>query len=369
MTCPCRRQVTNNGNCIIPTKAINRTEGRHNAQAIYINDFVQNKEEVQKLCSGADIIIVERNYFGDTLSMMQFWKVRNKPIVAIFDDAYDIMHPKNISYRFWTFGEIHVKDEQGVEKTAVMKPHPLEQFKWGLAMVKGLQVPSVNLAKDWSKYTQTYYIHNFLDIDKYMNVQPLFPHDDLVIGWCGSLSHYASFANSGILDGLKRISRKYPKVKILISGDKRVYDLLETDNKVFQNFVPAEQWCPLLKTIDIGLAPLSGEYDKRRSWIKALEYMALKIPWIATKYPTYDELHDYGLMTENGSKYWENALIEMIENYPKYKERAETIGYDFALSQSSDNNIEKVTLPLYEKLINAPYPYQEGKWEYMNLNV
>jgi len=342
-------------NAIIPAKNINKTK-KHTAKTIQINDFIKNNEETQKACSEADIIVVERNYFGDTLTMMQFWKVRNKTILCIFDDAYDIMHPQNISYKFWTHGEVRGKDKDGKDAVALMQPKPLEQFVWGLKIAKGIQVPSVNLAKDWSKYNQTFYVHNFLDLDKYMNIEPLYKHDDLIIGWCGSLSHHSSFTDSGVMIALKNIAKRYPKVKVLISGDKRIYDLLEVENKVFQKFVPAEQWTPLLKTLDIGLAPLSGEYDKRRSWIKALEYMALKVPWIATNYPTYDELHDYGTMTENGYKNWEDTISNMIENYSEAKEKADTIAYKFALNQSSEENVVKVTLPLYQKLLNSPYP-------------
>lgn len=345
-------------NCIIPAKAINRT-GKHTSNTLFINEFVQNSEQSQKLCQEADVIVVERNFFGDTLTMMQFWKVRNKSIVAIFDDAYDIMHSQNPSYNFWTHGELKYKDENGVEGTAYMKPKPIEQFKWALNMVKGIQVPSVYLAKDWSKYNKTYYVHNFLDIDKYMNVKPLYPKSDdneIVIGWCGSMSHYASFADSGVLQGLRKVCRKNDNVKVIISGDQRLFEMLEVKNKMYQPFVPAEQWTPLLKSLDIGLCPLAGEYDKRRSWIKALEWMALKVPFIATKYPTYDELHDFGLMTDNGYNDWADAIEEMIGNYKKYKELAEGPSYEFALEQSSDKNIEKVTLALYEKLIEEPYP-------------
>jgi len=239
-----------------------------------------------------------------------------------------------------------------------MRPKPLEQFTWGLQMVKGIQVPSVHLAQDWSKYNNTYYIHNFLDMDKYKNVEPLHPHpkEEIWIGWCGSMSHFASFNDSGVIQGLRRVSRRHPEVKVLISGDKRVFDLLEVKNKMFQPFVPKEQWCPLLKSLDIGLAPLAGEYDKRRSWIKAMEYMALKVPWIATNYPTYDEVHDYGgLMTENGYHSWEDSLEKMISEYPKYKEISETVGYEFAESQSSYIKVQEVTLPFYEKMLDEPY--------------
>jgi hypothetical protein len=334
--------------------------GKHTAVTMYINDFVTNTPETQAIVNQADIIVVERNYFGDTLTVMQYWKVRNKAIMAIFDDAYDIMHPQNISYAFWTHGEMKYKDQAGNEGTAYMRPKPIEQFKWGLQMVKGVQVPSENLAKDWSKYNNTYFIHNFLDMDKYLNVEPLYPHpkDEIWIGWCGSMSHFASFNDSGVVQGLRKVARRHPEVRVLISGDKRVFDLLDVkDNqKRFQPFVPREQWTALLKTLDIGLCPLAGEYDKRRSWIKAMEYLAVKVPFIATNYITYDEFHNYGLMTENGYRGWEESLEKMIEEYPKYKEIAETTGFEFAKSQSSYEKVKEVTIPLYEKLIDDSYP-------------
>lgn len=341
-------------NCIVPAKYINKVEG-YSATAIYVNEFVSNTETAQKVCSEADIIVVERNYFSDTLTMMQFWKVRGKTIVAVFDDAYDIIHPQNVSYNFWTTGEVKFKDQEGNEGTGYMNPKPLEQFKWGLRIAKAIQVPSENLAKDWSKYNTTYYVHNYLDWDRYENVEPLYPHDEIVIGWCGSLSHFASFNDSGIVYALNRIGRKYPKVKFLIGGDKKIFNMLEATNKLFQPFVPEDKWTALVKTLDIGLAPLAGEYDKRRSWIKALEYMALKVPWIATDYPTYSELKGFGKLTENGGKNWEYAISDMIERYDEYKEKAETECFDFAKTQTSEINVEKVTLPLYEKLLNEPY--------------
>jgi glycosyltransferase involved in cell wall biosynthesis len=340
-------------NCLVPAKAINKIEG-YNATAIYINEFVSNTEVAQKVCSEADIIVVERNYFGDTLTIMQFWKVRGKTILCIFDDAYDIIHPHNVSFDFWTKGEVKVKDQEGNEGVGYMNPLPIVQFKWGLRIAKGIQVPSVHLASDWSKYNKTHYVHNYLDVDRYANVEPLYPHDEIVIGWCGSLSHHASFTDSGIVYGIKKIGKKYPKVRFLIGGDKRVFDMLEVENKVFQPFVPEDKFTSLIKTLDIGLAPLAGEYDKRRSWIKVLEYMALKIPWVASDYPTYSELKDFGVMTENGGKNWEYAISDAIEKHAEYKERANTINHDFAMTQTSDANIEK-TLALYKEIIEEPY--------------
>lgn len=344
-------------NCLIPAKFINKLEG-NKADAIHVSDWVNSTEEAQKLSKEADLIVVERNYFGDTLTAIQYWKVRGKSIMGIFDDAYHIMHPMNVSYRFWNYGEMKGVDKEGKEQTAFMTPVPIEQFKWGLKMLKGIQVPSVNLAKDWLTHTDTYFVHNYLDMEKYKDVTPMYPHgdDEILIGWHGSLSHHNSFTESGVMDALRKISKKYPQVKVLIGGDKRVFDLLEVKNKVFQNFVPEEEFTSIIKSFDIGLAPLSGEYDKRRSWIKVLEYMALQIPWIATDYITYDELKEFGTVTENGYSAWASALANTIDNIADYKERAKGEPYEFVLKQSAEINVRKVTLPLYQRVIDSKYP-------------
>ena len=344
-------------NCMTPAKAINKLDG-HSASLIHVNEWVQGGENAQKLSNEADIIVVERNYFGDTLTAIQYWKVRGKSVMGIFDDGYQIMHPMNPSYRFWNYGEIRGKDKDGNERVVNMTPVPLEQFKWGLKMLKGIQVPSVNLAKDWLTHTDTYFVHNFLDWDKYDGVEPMYPHgeDEILIGWHGSLSHYSSFVESGVLEALRKLCKKYPQVKVLVGGDKRNFDNLEVKNKVFQPYVPEEVFTSLIKSFDIGLAPLSGEYDKRRSWIKVLEYMALQVPWVATNYITYDELKDFGIVTSNGYVNWVEALSYAINNIAELKEKAKGLPFEFAKSQSSDINVRKVTLPLYQRIIEGDYP-------------
>jgi len=90
-------------NAIFPAEAINKKKG-HTADCIHISEFLTNSPIAQELCANADIIVVERNLFDDTLSYMQFWKVRNKNVAVIFDDAYHLIEPENASHYFWAKG-------------------------------------------------------------------------------------------------------------------------------------------------------------------------------------------------------------------------------------------------------------------------
>lgn len=385
-------------NCMFPAKAINDA-GKHHADLINVQQFTQNSPEIQEVVSKADVIIIERNFFGDTLVLMEYWRVRNKTLIAIYDDAYDIILPDNPSYSFWKLDEIRGKinnatirvtqellnnknnDEfwnnipaeerhqiiQGVAQSLQSKipikefvnksPIPfLTQFKWGLQICKAIQVPSRMLAKDWGKYNKTIHINNFLEIDKYINAEPMYPHDDIIIGWQGSMSHYASFKESGIMKAVESVVKKYDNVRFLFGGDARIFNEIDLPEgkKMTHGYVPEEQWGSYLKTYDIGLAPLATEYDRRRSWIKVLEYMALQIPWIASNFEPYADLRKYGMLTNNSKEEWEKSLSYMIENIGFYKEKAKKESYSFALSQSFAKNIEE-TIEKYQKIIDEPY--------------
>lgn len=299
-----------------------------------------NTPDAQAACNPADVIVVQRNLFGPVLSAIQHWKARDKIVLADFDDAYDLMPPSNASYALWGQG-LMLRHGQPPEK---MEPHPLTQFKWGLRLVHGATLPSKRLADDWRIYNEMYYLPNYVDLEKYQNVTPD-EHEGIVIGWGGSLSHLQSFTESGVITALKRVCRARPKVKVMISGsDQRIFDqlTLPPEQKIMQPWVPYNEWSHVLAKYDIGLAPLYGAYDERRSWIKVLEYMLMKIPWVASEGPAYHELRPYGWLVKNTPSAWERVLLDMVDHLDDYRAEAGQDPYLFAISQGIDENVDKI---------------------------
>lgn len=387
-------------NCIFPAKAVNKLKGCESV-VMKIDEFSSNTQEIQKIVNAADIIVIERNFFETTLTVMQFWRSRGKKIIAIFDDAYDIILPDNPSHSFWKnnqkirlpdnityrilaafrgcprdndalWNNIPMEDREplAVKVMEILKEKipmteekfesvipTLTQFIWGLKLATAIQVPSQMLKKDWKRYNKNiHYIDNYLEMEKYSNVAPMHPHEGIIIGWQGSVSHFASFEGSGVLKALENICKKNDDVKVMIGGDRKIFDALDlpAEKKVFHGYVPEEQWGSLLKSYDIGLAPLATEYDKRRSWIKVLEYMALKIPWVASNFVTYRKFKGMGELVQNTPEEWEKALQKMIDNIRFYKHQALGKPFEFALTQTFDANIAE-TIKLYEKIIKEPY--------------
>jgi hypothetical protein len=328
--------------CVFPAHAINQTS-QHHAKLLDIPSFLDNTPEAQEACSGSQVIIVQRNIFGNALNTIQNWKARGKVIIADFDDAYNHTHPSNVSYPFWMDGKVKVTSPDGKETESKMEPAPITQFKWGLRMCHAATTPSKLLCQDWNKYTDMYYLPNYISLSRYEAVRPT-PHEGIIIGWGGSVSHFQSFTESGVLAALKRVCKARPNVKVMICGDKRVFDqvTIPDGQKIFQPFVPVDEWPSVLGNFDIGLAPLQGAYDDRRSWIKPLEYMVMKIPWIASDGAAYHELGEYGRLVKNTPNNWESAMLDMVDHLDRHKQAASEKPYQFGVQQNIQDNVDKI---------------------------
>jgi glycosyltransferase involved in cell wall biosynthesis len=329
--------------CAIPARAINGTS-IHQADLISIADFVNQTPEARQTCEAADVIVVQRNLFGGVLSAIQHWKARDKTVIADFDDAYNYMPPTVKNYSFWIQGVVPNEGENGKIKMEKVVPSPLTQFKWGLKLVHAATVPSKRLADDWSAFCDIHYLPNYIDLENYENVTHN-PHDGVIIGWGGSLSHLQSFIRSGVLEALKRVCRARKQVKVLVcGGDRRIYNKipLPQEQKILAPWVPYSQWPNQLAQFDIGIAPLYGKYDDRRSWIKVLEYMVLKIPWVASESPAYQDLRPNGWLVKNNPSAWERVLLDMVDHLDDYKAEAARGPYLFGLSQGIVENVDKL---------------------------
>ncbi len=336
--------------CAVPARAINRLPG-HSAELLSLADFARDEPQARELCDAADVIVVQRTLVGPVLQAIERWKARGKTLIADFDDAYHLMPPTNPSFAFWREGRALRFDGGPAER---IDPPPLQQFRAGLRLVHAATVPARLLAQDYSHLTSVHLVPNYLDLEKYLGV-PRQAHEGIVIGWGGSLSHLRSFTESGVLLALKRVCRDRPQVRVVINGgDRRIFDELPLPRaqKELRPWVPYSRWPRQLAEYDIGLAPLFGAYDLRRSWIKPLEYMVMKIPWVATRAAPYEGLAPYGKLVENRPRDWEQALLQIIDDLPTQRAAAAGEPYRFALAQSVDRNADSI-LATYESIAQS----------------
>ena len=134
----------------------------------------------------------------------------------------------------------------------------------------------------------------------------------------------------------------------MICGDKRIYDKIEIpeDKKIFQGYVSPEQWGGVIaRSFDIGVAPLAGEYDKYRSWIKPIEYCLTSTPWLASDNGvTYYEIKDlnYGKFVQNDVDEWTRMLLQTVDNIEEENEKMKGAPLEFGKQQDISLHAEEI---------------------------
>ncbi len=278
---------------------------------------------IQQIISHADIITLQRNLISeDVFTALQYWRGFNIPVVADLDDSYERLVTCNPAFKFW------------VDNSLKLNPEPLKMLERGLSLCDALTSPNRLILSDWA-YVQPrgYLLPNYAEKEWWTNLKDratmkaeLGLQDRIVIGWGGSVSHYDSFWGSGIREAATAICRHNPNVIWMIAGnDQRIYDQLPVhrDNKYMQPGVPAQMWPQIVKTFDIGVAPLFGPYDQRRSWIKTLENGLAGNPWVASAGEPYHDHAALGKLVPGTSEAWEAALEATIGNLVQEQALAE----------------------------------------------
>jgi len=264
------------------------------------------------------VIVLQRNLVDQAVyDAMEYFQGMGKPVVVDLDDAYHILPWSNPAHKFWL--EMNDNKHVGI----------LEE---GLRRSNGLLAPNRLLLSDWAHVAQGYYLPNFAEKKWWENLpnreeikKEAGLEDKIIIGWGGSVSHYDSWWGSGIREAAKRVCERHPNVVWMICGnDPRIYDQLPVSRaqKIQQPGVEPTKWPSIVKVFDIGVAPLFGPYDQRRSWIKGLEYMLAGVPWIATVGEPYRDLSQFGALIKNDVDEWEGTLEEYVTKISSYQEMA-----------------------------------------------
>jgi len=274
---------------------------------------------IQDWIGPADIVTVQRNIVTEeVINAIKYWQGMGKPIVADLDDAYPILPWSNPAHEFW------INDPHKID--------PLVTLERGIQTCGYLTSPNRHILGDWSHVARGYHLPNFARSEWWSNLEDRATmkakygwQDRVVIGWGGSVSHYDSWWGSGLFDAAKYITKHYPEVMWVICGnDPRLHAQLPVhrDNKYWQRGVEPAQWPQIIKTFDIGVAPLYGPYDQRRSWIKTLEYGLAEVPWVATDGEPYNDHRGLGPLVKNDASTWEREIEKLISNLPAEQELA-----------------------------------------------
>jgi fructose-specific component phosphotransferase system IIB-like protein len=310
----------------------------YSADMLAVPAFAESNQEAIEKLNNADLVVVQRLALANVIPRILEAQANGKVVVVDVDDAYHLMPETVRAYPFWHEGIITVEGKDGEPQQGKMQYPPVEQLEWGIKVAHGVTTPSPQIAKDWKKYVDnTWVVPNYIAAEHYLPFRSKQRKltDTIVIGWGGSHSHFSSFKDSYVVEALRKVVIQDRRVRVKIcGGDKNIGQMFRSINAFGGHFqeekwVPHNEWPRLLSTFRIGIIPLTGRYDARRSWIKALEYTLMGIPWIGTKAPPTEELKDYGYQVTNNVQSWEKAIVHVIENYDEALERVDA-GFEVA---------------------------------------
>lgn len=343
----------------VPSDAL-RNAG-HKISILNFRHWLSQSDECRRACARADIIHLQRVLTEESYQYIDKWRGFKKAVVADWDDSYDRILPDNAAADFWLHGKVSIATTFGMVYSKELDRHPIEQFRTGLSRCTAGITPSKILSKDWEIYTPTFVVPNYVDQELYFRARKYNNGDRILLGWGGSLSHTQSWRDSGIEQALRRVLSERENVYLYIVGDDRIVKQLpiRRDKIIFSPYTPWWLWQETLKKFDIGLAPLAGAYDDRRSALKVTEYVVAGLPFVASRSPVYEQLWDVdsglfvkhdGHPLEERTEDWYKSTIDAIDNLTYYRQRADhnvlTIGTEWFASENVNNIIN-----VYEKII------------------
>ena len=166
------------------------------------------------------------------------------------------------------------------------------------------------IALGLNKYKNVIDISSTFNTERFIPVQEYDKKDITVIGWTGTHSTIPFLVL--LQNVLQDVSRKR-KIKLLVISDKEYY--MPGVDTEFIKWNEGTEVMDLHK-MDIGVYPIPmNEWSLGKSSLKALTYMSIAIPVVATAYGTNFRIMEDGVQgfLAKDDKEWVDRLVELID--------------------------------------------------------
>lgn len=328
--------------CHNPASAL-QASGRHTVQFLSLEEFFHNSLSSVEACAAADVIILHRYLFENTLAGVARWRARGKKVLVDIDLSVEHLEADHPGFSFWCKGILPLPFKNG---SRPVFPPPAEQLKWLFKMVDGILVPTHQLARDYFPYGRVQLLPDYLNINEYLVVPPQKREDFVWLGLNAGGKAFGSLKASGVLEGIEQALQQSERLNLLLAGvdasAARWLSRLPAGRVEVLPVLSAQELLAALSKADIGLLPAAGEFDMRQSPLPAVEYMAMKIPWLASNQAPFQGLAEYGRVVGNSPAEWAEAILRLAKDIEAARQRAAGAPYLYALSQDAAENVEKI---------------------------
>ena len=288
-------------------------------------------------CLNHHIILAQRQFDPQNLDIVRAAQRQGRVLIYEVDDNLHHVHPYSPAYQHFRPGSPVLK---AVEE-------------W-LAAADGFFTSTAELASQYAIYTKrTFVLNNCIDFGVRDWLGPVERPKELegrtVIGWAGGIQHQDDVAVLG--RGLKRVLDAHPETILAVCSAQRMMDLFHRQLEIpldrIHRIDPVafDLYPPILGNFDIGLAPVcDSTFNRAKSALRCIEYLARKVPYCATKIAPYVRFHEesqgVGGFICDGKKDW---LAELVEMSAEQRTAMGQAGHDY---------------------VRTNYSYEVGAWEW-----
>ncbi|MGN6189967.1 MAG: hypothetical protein ACTHOE_13825 [Conexibacter sp.] len=135
-------------------------------------------------------------------------------------------------------------------------------------------------------------------------------HDGFVIGWHAGREHLVDVDRLGLVETLERVLDAHPDARVETINIELG---MQHPRYRCEEAVPIEQLTQRLSDFDIGIVPLADiPFNRGRSNVKAREYAAAGVPWLASPVGSYGHLGAAQGGRLVGDDRWYEAIDDLI---------------------------------------------------------
>lgn len=290
----------------------------------------------------ADVLVLQRPASRMLAEAIPYIQQHGCAVVCEYDDDFETIDPKNPAW-----------------KAYAPQLSPEQNHIWAKLCSQICDMVTVStpkLVKKYGAHGMVQELPNYVPAS-YLDAvpNPELKRDLLMLGWAGnSKTHPGDLevmasAPEGAIFGCTSSQ----EIGFRAIGDpgilKRV-GLGVPDDDAFgvevTGWVPLDRYPAVVASLDVGLAPLADtRFNGSKSWLKALEYAALGVPFVASPTQQYKALARLGAgdlvsSTTPSRSQWLRAIRKLVEDHV-YRERRADEGREVARGLTIEGHAEE----------------------------
>ena len=315
-----------------------KKNGLHSVNLISIEELITNSSATNRICSSSQLIFIQAFPDLDLLSIVNYWKSRDKKVVVDIPLCTELLFFNNGDYS--NKSNQLVKVYSGFQNNNPKKLDQMEKFRWGLHLADLIILSSHGQMERWQTAGPIKVIPEFVELDSISSTTRV-KNKQVNIGIFTNTNNEKDPV-SEIIDALKDI---LPESKInrfqLRKFQENVTEKVSKDNSTFFYGNP----------IDFDLAIFIDTWSVRGIFRRSiLEFLALNIPFLLYENNGYQDLAKYGLMIKD-SYTWRNQIIGRVQKLENSSATNDD-GYIYAIGQNIDDHINYI-LSIFSEIIKT----------------